>query len=927
MNLCVRSTLVLVLGCSLGLAVASGCIAGGGASSAPPAAAPSAAAPAATNPAAVETWLVEDFESSTGRSGTVHLEFDKNNIGTVVETAPFKIEPAGSPESPKGAGRVKGTLGANRAPWSWVQLQLFLDRASSPKDLSKFKSLRFMVKGNGGRYNVGLIKKAVTDYDHFLFSFNAPATWTEVKIPIDKFRQAGWGKKVDARFDDVVMIQFSPAENEKPFEFAVDDVSLSTAEAVIEPVPYKTEGWFEYTGTDVVKRRGGALDVSRLLDAPAGKHGFVVRNGEALAFKNGKPARFIGVNIVASANFPSHEQAERIAELLAQMGVNLTRHHHMDAAWTTPNIFGNKASTLELDQVALERFDYFVAQLQKRGIYQFLDLIVHRKALPGDGIEAAEDVTAGYKIEGEFAPKLIELQEKFTTQLFTHQNPYTKKKYGQDPGIAMLEVINEDSLFYLQKEGDFAITSKHYKDELDRQFGRWLTKKYGARGELEKRWADGSGLGLAAGEDPAKGTVDSVMTFNDQSYKRLGKVRAADTLRFYHDTMLAYFRRMEGVVRKLGYQGLVAGSNHWVDLPLDLKLNAELGYVDRHSYWAHPNGGWGYDTGVSFDPSPMVKDANLGVIGVLFQRRVAGLPYTVSEWQTSAPNDYRAEGLLVMSAISGYQGWHPIQFSFSHDIANKPEEARQLGSNFDVVHQPNLMALWPAMALMFHRGDLREAASAGYLKVEAATLYDPSQRLQLVKQAPLVVKGGVDFKGGKSVSELEKLVQAAVKGSRVTSPGGELSHDAVAGTFEVNTPRTQGFAGFKSTRQIELANLVLELDSEFAVVVLSALTDEPIGVAKRLLLTASGNAVNSGMKLDSSRSRLADPGKGPILAEPIRGGVKLVKLGGALEKIRVYALGPNGERVKEVAVQKAGDSLSFRLEPQHKTLSYEIVRE
>ncbi len=930
MNLCIRSSLALFLGCLAPAVLLAACGAPGNMGSGSTPATGSANAggqDAAKPPGPAETWLVENFEGASGLSGNLNLEFDKNNIGTTVETAPFKVDPAGSPESPKGAGHVKGALGSNRAPWSWVQLQVFLDKSGGTKDINKFKSLRFMVKGDGGRYNVGLIKKGISDYDHYHFTFTAPSGWTEVRIPLEKFAQAGWGKHVDRKFDDVTMIQFSPAEFDKPFEFTVDDVSLSTEEVVLVPIAYKTDGWLEYTGTDPVKRRGSALDMSRLLDAPAGKHGWLGKKGNDFVFKDGKGGRFIGVNIVASANYPTHAQADKIAELLAQMGVNLTRHHHMDADWATPNLFDNKKSTGELGKEALERFDYFVAQLQKRGIYQFFDLIVHRKAYPDDKIEAADDVTAGYKIEGEFSPKLIELQEKLVTQLFSHENPYTKKKYGQDPAIAALEVINEDSLFFLQKDGDFAIKSKHYQDELNAQFGQWLTKKYGGgRGELEKRWSDGSGQGLGAGEDPAKGTVNAVMTFDD-SFKKLSKVRASDTMRFYEATMMTYFRRMEALVRKLGYQGLVTGSNHWTDAPLDLKMNAELGYIDRHSYWAHPNGGWGYNTNVSFEPGAMVRDPNLGIIGVLAQRRVAGLPYTVSEWQTSAPNDYRIEGLLIMSAVSAYQGWHPIEFAFSHDINNQPDSASTLASNFDVIHQPNFQALWPAVALMFHRGDIKPPTSDLSLKIEEAELYDPGSHLRGVKQWALVGRTGVDFKGGKPSAEIEKLVQAQVKDGKVSSPTGELMHDPKTGLFQVNTPRTQGFVGFKPQGKVELANLGVALDSDFAVVLATALTDEPLASAKRVLITAAGNAVNSGMKLDPARGRLADAGKPPILAETIRGSVTLSNLTGNLDKVKVYALSANGERGKEVPLQKSNGTLSFKLEPGNRTLSYELVRE
>jgi hypothetical protein len=70
------------------------------------------------------------------------------------------------------------------------------------------------------------------------------------------------------------------------------------------------------------------------------------------------------------------------------MGVNMTRHHHADAPWANPNIFGNKENTLHLDPEALDRFDYFIAQLQKRGIYQYFDLLVHRAPLATDGVRA-----------------------------------------------------------------------------------------------------------------------------------------------------------------------------------------------------------------------------------------------------------------------------------------------------------------------------------------------------------------------------------------------------------------------------------------------------------------------------------------------------------------------------------------------------------
>lgn len=60
----------------------------------------------------------------------------------------------------------------------------------------------------------------------------------------------------------------------------------------------------------------GVLNFSWLLDAPAGKHGFVeVKNGH-MYFEDGTRAKFIGFNMPTRANTPDHYTAERLAERL-----------------------------------------------------------------------------------------------------------------------------------------------------------------------------------------------------------------------------------------------------------------------------------------------------------------------------------------------------------------------------------------------------------------------------------------------------------------------------------------------------------------------------------------------------------------------------------------------------------------------------------
>ena len=71
----------------------------------------------------------------------------------------------------------------------------------------------------------------------------------------------------------------------------------------------------------------GVLNYSHLLDAPAGKHGFVETINGHLYFEDGVRAKFLGFNVAARSNTPDHETADKLAERFASMGVNLIRLH------------------------------------------------------------------------------------------------------------------------------------------------------------------------------------------------------------------------------------------------------------------------------------------------------------------------------------------------------------------------------------------------------------------------------------------------------------------------------------------------------------------------------------------------------------------------------------------------------------------------
>ena len=112
------------------------------------------------------------------------------------------------------------------------------------------------------------------------------------------------------------------------------------------------------------------VDLSGLLDAPAGHTGFVTAKDGHFVKPDGSRLRFWGINATGAGALPTHANADLLASGLARRGINCVRLHLLD----TPNngLFPkDTGNTLSLDPARLDRLDYFVAALKRRGGWRF----------------------------------------------------------------------------------------------------------------------------------------------------------------------------------------------------------------------------------------------------------------------------------------------------------------------------------------------------------------------------------------------------------------------------------------------------------------------------------------------------------------------------------------------------------------------------
>ncbi len=251
-----------------------------------------------------------------------------------------------------------------------------------------------------------------------------------------------------------------------------DDIRVSGKSEMPAEIPFvfnDTSDWypFEFPLDDTNR---DTIDLTGMLDVPAGKRGFVSVGGDGhFYFQDGTRARFFGTNVGGADCAPDKQMAPVVAARLAKYGVNMLRLHSMDSR-SGALINYREGTSQQLDPQVLDRIDFFVSELKKRGIYIYLDLLDYRMFRTADGVIEGDQFTHNWQgsMKGAsiFDPRMIELQKDYATKLLTHRNRYTGLRYVDDPVIGVVETTNENSIFYFFRNAD--LSRPYYRNCADR---------------------------------------------------------------------------------------------------------------------------------------------------------------------------------------------------------------------------------------------------------------------------------------------------------------------------------------------------------------------------------------------------------------------------------------------------------------------------
>ncbi|MBC7288269.1 MAG: hypothetical protein H5T86_09545 [Armatimonadetes bacterium] len=605
------------------------------------------------------------------------------------------------------------------------------------------------------------------------------------------------------------------------------------------------------------------IDLRRLNERVAGEHGFIKRTGDRFLRGDGQPVRFWAVDIGPNNVDQDRPSIDYLARALAKRGVNMVRYHGpiFDPEAPDPATVSKK----RLDNVL-----YLVAALKKQGIYTTLSFYfpLWFDVKPTYGIAGFEN----FENKKPFAliyfePRLQEIYRSWLRTLLTTPSPYTGVPLAKDPAAAIVELVNEDSLFFwtLSKRN---IPPVHW-ERLERMFAHWLAKKYGSVEAAYAAWGQAGKLG---GDDPAGGrmelreawfmTRDGLRAVNEAQ-----RLRMHDQVQFFSELQRRFYEDTVRFIRdELGYGGLITCSN-WKTAddvlldPIERWTYTAGDVIDCHGYFGGPHEGDGASYSVRVGHRFQSRSALLSPENLPVQvAQLADYPQIISELGWTNPNFYRADCTLMAAAYGSLQGIDGIYF-----FAVGSNFLRDTTMSKFPVSCPLVAGSFFATALMYRRGDVPEAeavrevlrlsdlfglkgsAAVGPMALDQLRAADVPADARL--RGPVAALDPLAFYVGRvcrhfgddpaqsQVANLPAFIDRAAR--IVKSAGGHAVLDFGRGLLTVNTPRAQAAAGFLGEAgEVKLGDVVIRCGNEYASVAVVSLDEQPLRTARRILIQA-----------------------------------------------------------------------------------------
>ncbi len=331
-------------------------------------------------------------------------------------------------------------------------------------------------------------------------------------------------------------------------------------------------GWLAFDPKPDPFDAAAALDLRSLNEKEAGEGGVIaVKDGEFVHSKTGQPVRFWAVN-GPPESAKDRTALRETARMLAKHGVNMVRVHG-----------GYFNENGEVDAAKVQRAIMIVEEMKAEGIYTHFSIYFPLWLAPKPGTawlpgyDGKKHPFAALYFNKEFQ----KVYEGWWKALLTTPSQTSGRRLADEPAVASLEIINEDSFFF------WTFTADNVPDPelriVETMFGDWLKKKYGSLDAAFGKW----GGAKLPRDNAAEGRAGMRGLWEMSNQKT---PRDKDTAAFLLEVQRGFYQDTVKYLHGLGFKGLITASN-WVTAspevlgPLE-KYSYTVGdFIDRHGYF------------------------------------------------------------------------------------------------------------------------------------------------------------------------------------------------------------------------------------------------------------------------------------------------------------------------------------------------------
>jgi len=627
-------------------------------------------------------------------------------------------------------------------------------------------------------------------------------------------------------------------------------------------------GWsFSYPGDKFTDN--ALLDLGYLNEKVAGENGFIQLSADGNSFQteNGKPMRFWSINGGDGTKDMSDADLAKFARFLAKMGVNMIRYHG--------SINPTGANINDVDKADITGIWRMVAAMKKEGIYSTISPFWAHNGHMGKP-QLKDWGIPGYTTNEDlwgvmyFSDTLKNAYKNWVKYLYTETNPFTGIALKDDPAVALIQIKNEDGLFWWtvssMKEGFMYIVRQKYY--------QWAVAKYGSAAAAKTAWSNVTD----AKDNWTTGELGLYNIWDATQPQSGGKAkRVSDQVQFLAETQRNFYTEIRDYYRNtLGCPQLI-NANNWKTADANLLFDAErysntaseVLAVNRYNDPGHvgENSGWRIDPGHFYVGNSVLFEPHKLPVNI---KQVKGSPMLVTESAWNLPHKYQAEGPFLVSAfmsltgVDSYYWFSPSSPSF--DPNPYFTWANLAGGQHPMlrwtISTPGQLAMFPANALLYRKGYINQGETVVHEERTLQSIYDrkmtmiseensfdpnrdsysqinPAKETVVSPLAHLTGTVEVVYDGNPANSKVSAQVTGLIdyQNKKIKASNNQLNWDYKNGICTMDAPSAQGVCGFTGTKQtFELSGVTIETTNNYAAIQVVAMDEKNIRESSKILV-------------------------------------------------------------------------------------------